>query len=63
MTTLSKNTPTDADVLDALFWQYADGDTVKTVMTAATEEAVEEGLGERASATMHAFRHLCECGV
>ncbi len=42
--TVSKNSPTDAEVLDALFWQFADGDEGLTVETGVLKGTASSGV-------------------
>jgi hypothetical protein len=42
--TISLNSPTDADVLDALFWMYADGDPWLTIVDGVLVGTAESGV-------------------
>ena len=42
--TISKDTPTDANVLNALFWQYADGDTALTLRAGLLSANANSGV-------------------
>lgn len=44
--TISKNSPTDSEVLDALFWQYADGDSGLSLADGIIAGTVSSGVFE-----------------
>jgi hypothetical protein len=42
--TISKNSPTDAEVLDALFWQYASGDVGLSLVNGDVKANANSGV-------------------